>query len=591
MYIIIIFTHSTFNMFHSPRAISLEMSLQVVLFSFLVSVVAAENHTWQCSEVCPLWTAADWSRNNSCECKCGSDIEGVVACEDGKGVSTISNCFCMTATEGKGRPLVGSCYSTCLIRSKTRYTLETTDVKSLNNESCAPYNRRGFFCGECIEGYGLSVYSYNMSCVECSDYKYNWAKYIAVAYIPLTLFCFIIFLFRISVTSGWIIAYVTLSQVITIKGFVSWQLLQTSPDSGLRLAAKILISMSSIWNLDFLRSFCPPICLHPSLPALQVFMLDYMVALYPLVLVLLAYTLVKLHDRFVLVTWLCRPLYTCFRHFRKEWDIKTSIIGALASFYLLAYVKIINVTADILAAISFTDMNGESYGEYFFFYNASLRYFGPEHRPYAVFAIVVSLVINICPLILFLFYPCRCFHRCLNRTGCRCHTLHLLMDAVLGSYSYQPRERRYFGAVYFFLRMVNVLAFTSLRLFAYLTGCTYGTMIVIVSVVIFRPFKLRGQNIITVVLFAAVFHCYLLAMLYQLGIALNPTDIQIRIYPYLLFVSVIFLPLYGLVALIRRVVPWNVAVTMCSNLCKQSSSIELEESLPYRLKHHLLSDQ
>ena len=49
------------------------------------------------------------------------------------------------------------------------------------------------------------------------DYKYNWLKYIAVAYGPLTIFYFIIILFRISVTKGYMICYVTVSQVLTMK--------------------------------------------------------------------------------------------------------------------------------------------------------------------------------------------------------------------------------------------------------------------------------------------------------------------------------------------------------------------------------------
>ncbi len=32
-------------------------------------------------------------------------------------------------------------------------------------------------CGECVEGYGVPVYSYTLSCVECSEYRYNWMQW------------------------------------------------------------------------------------------------------------------------------------------------------------------------------------------------------------------------------------------------------------------------------------------------------------------------------------------------------------------------------------------------------------------------------
>ena len=43
----------------------------------------------------------------------------------------------------------------------------------------------GLTCGQCIKVHGLAVYSYNLPCVECTDYKYNWLEYTAVTYGPL----------------------------------------------------------------------------------------------------------------------------------------------------------------------------------------------------------------------------------------------------------------------------------------------------------------------------------------------------------------------------------------------------------------------
>ena len=43
-----------------------------------------------------------------------------------------------------------------------------SDPDMLNATMCGPYNREGYLCGKCIDGYGLPVYSHNLKCVNCS---------------------------------------------------------------------------------------------------------------------------------------------------------------------------------------------------------------------------------------------------------------------------------------------------------------------------------------------------------------------------------------------------------------------------------------
>ena len=57
----------------------------------------------------------------------------------------------------------------------------------------------------------------------------------------------------------------------------------------------------SIWNLDFFRMFYKPYCLHPNLSIIQVMCLDYAVAMYPLLMIVLTYLLLNLHERFEVV--------------------------------------------------------------------------------------------------------------------------------------------------------------------------------------------------------------------------------------------------------------------------------------------------
>ena len=185
--------------------------------------------------------------------------------------------------------------------------------------------------------------------------------------------------------------------------------------------------MSDYFEFRFLSFYLSSFFIHPHMSALQVVSLDYIVAVYPMILVLIAYVIVNLHDRFSLVVWLCRPLCTCLYRFRKEWEIKRSLIGAFATMLLLSYVKILNVTVNILLAQPKFYMN-DSVAQRTNLYvpDSSIPYLSKAHLPYFILACVMSFVFNIVPLLLLCLYPCRCFQRCLNRTGLQHQAIHIL---------------------------------------------------------------------------------------------------------------------------------------------------------------------
>ena len=86
------------------------------------------------------------------------------------------------------------------------------------------------------------------------------------------------------------------------------------------------------------------------------------------------------------------------------------------------------------------------------FYSGNLKYFGPEHLPYAV---VMFLTFNIVPLVLLTLYPCHCFQLCLNRCW-KGSGFHNVMDDFFKCYKTSPRDCRLFGVVYLYLRLFNL---------------------------------------------------------------------------------------------------------------------------------------
>lgn len=232
---------------------------------------------------CPLWTfPVDGT------CRCGDDYKGIVSCEDGKGALLLTKCFCMTTRPGEDFPVVGTCLYWCNLAYPEANVISVNTTVEITNKTCGPFRRAGIMCGECIPGYGLPVYSCSLSCVECEDdYKFNWLIYIAVVYVPLTVFFFVVVILRISATSGFLLGYTTICQLLTTKSLATLVVTFASSNPKKSVLASTLLTMLSFWNLDFFHALYPPFCLHPHLTSLQVQSLDYLIAVYPLVLVLL----------------------------------------------------------------------------------------------------------------------------------------------------------------------------------------------------------------------------------------------------------------------------------------------------------------
>ena len=268
-----------------------------------------------------------------------------------------------------------------------------------------------------------------MNCTKCfrSEFKLNLLKYLAVAFLPLTLFYIIIAVFKISILTGDFVGFVIACQIVTSQVTIGNMYLV---NYGFNLLCNLEPGFLStaIFTINF--------CIHPDMTTLQVLALDYLVAVYPLFLILLTYTAVLLHDRYSIVVKIWRPAYRVFSCIRREWNIRGSLIQAFATFMVLSFVKILNVSFRLLIPVQVKDVNGEVINATYLASDAGLVYFGSEHLPYGILAIVMMSVFNILPTLLLLLYPCGCFQKCLTCCGIRSVTLHIFMDTLQGCYRY-----------------------------------------------------------------------------------------------------------------------------------------------------------
>ena len=407
-----------------------------------------------CSGACPPWTVFS---SPSGECQCGDGLHGVVHCDRANKQISLKKCYCMSYNMDFNMTVVGPCNAMC--RKVTDYYGYYTvlnvsdDVSLLNSELCWEYNREGQLCGRCKNNTGPPVYSYSLECV---PFKTNLFKYVAVAFLPLTIFYLGAVVFKLSVTSGNMVAYVLVCQLASVPATQRHLLVKNFEKHAIGI--KLLIAVNSIWNLDFFRSLYRPFCIHPKMSALHVLALDYLVGVYPLFLIFLTYIAVTLHDRYPLVVKIWRPVYRVFMCIRQEWDIRGSLVQAFATFLVLSYVKIFYVSFDLLTPVYLKTVDGGTLNQTYLFNAGDLVYFGSEHLPFGILAVFMLTVFNILPMVLLFLYPCGWFRKCLSFCGASNHVLHTFIEAFQGCYRHQPRDCRYYAALYLLLRILNNLS-------------------------------------------------------------------------------------------------------------------------------------
>ena len=124
-------------------------------------------------------------------------------------------------------------------------------------------------------------------------------------------------------------------------------LIETVPYPIATSLQKVIFTLYGFWNLDFFHTLLTHICV--KINTLQTLALDYAVAIYPLILLVVTYVLIQCRIcNFKIIRVMCRPFHRCIEHFRSQWNVRTSIVDAFATFLLLSYVKLLSVSFDLL---------------------------------------------------------------------------------------------------------------------------------------------------------------------------------------------------------------------------------------------------
>ena len=495
-------------------------------------------------EDCPPGFKFDGQRLN-CVCVPNS-YSGAVQCGTSDNPHLKNNTW-MGKVNQTGDYLVGLCPPQYCFSNETVLP-NKSDL--LENQICGKYHRNGTLCGRCIDNYSVTVNTKYYECINCTGENVilNRVKYVAAVYIPLTLLFSLIIIFNIRLTSAAANSFILFSQVIssTFDLSADGQIPYSAITGGKSRGGFIQIYkyIYGIFNLEFIEQFLHPLCVGDISP-LEAISLDYIVAFFPLVMILLILVLYKL--------WSCIRIPCCrtqqIRHFiipHRRMNISQALLPAFAAFFLLSYNKFSQISSLLVGSQSLVSDSGDAAtieGGLRVYYEGSYSFYDPHYqRYYLIPACIIFGTFVAIPPILLLDFPIKLFEKGLSKIGFLWRKypvdkVHILLDTFQGCFK---NNMRIFAGLYFLFRLVVNTAYnvTTLWLTQYLFQ-QIACLVMVALLLVCQPYNKNNKmfNIIDPLIFLNLGALNIISF-YLLSVSSSPHNND---YMYLLIVQYVLL--------------------------------------------------
>ena len=229
-----------------------------------------------------------------------------------------------------------------------------------------------------------------------------------------------------------------------------------------------MVTFYAFWNLDIFRYIFPPFCVSPELKHIHIFLITYVSAFYPILLISITWLFIKLHFyNFRPVVWLWSKLNKCSCIRDRNFSQSNSLIDVFTTFFLLSYTKLVTTSSTILSPLNVMMYRNNTLSNTHRFAQADARidYFSKEHALYALISIFIVLFIIVPPVLLLLLYPIKVFRLFLFKCHLSTRTLTSLNIFVEKYYScYKDgteggKDMRSLASMYFILRWIAIFIF------------------------------------------------------------------------------------------------------------------------------------
>jgi hypothetical protein len=465
---------------------------------------------WHMEYVAELLLCSPGLKPTNTSCKCTNTYNGAVLCDPDTLNATIIDHHWMGKIEGQIDHLVGGCPPGYCRAVATSLIKLPNSTKDLSRYICSD-NREGVLCGECVKGHGPAVNSYAFDCVNCTDINLaaNIARYVGSVYVPLAALFAALIVFDIRLTTGPANAFIIYCQVVSstfslnADGQLNKLAVGEHPYEALLQSYKFIYG---VFNLEFIENLLPPFCLSQNFNTLSVLLLDYGVAFFPLVMIVIVVVCLKLME--------CCPRSCCpvnrLSARCRLWNrsIKEALLPAFAVFILLSYTKLSLTSSYLVGSWNLIDENGKKIYPARVYYAGQLVVSAPKYiHAYLVPALFIFITfVGFTPLLL-LFYPLKAIELCLSRI----HFLwrfypidkvNFFLDTFQGCYR---NNMRFFPGIYFLFRLaINFVYLFTRSWVQQFMGQQIACVIMITLIAVFRPYNKENNlfNYVDTLIFA-----------------------------------------------------------------------------------------
>ena len=361
---------------------------------------------------CPTWF---FYSNTTQQCECGFE-SAFIHCDQQTMKVQMRVGYCVTYSGYDGVFYGSDCPFLYKANNSDRLFSELpSDPELLEDAMCGTYNRKGFQCTECIDGYGPAVYSLDRACADCSKSSVisGICLYFVVACLPITVFFICVVVFRLNITSGPMLGYVLFCQgfAVAIEHYIStYFYIESSISTPLRPFGKLLLILFETWNMRLLRPLIGSFCMSSKLDNIHVILLNLIPNLFIIFLVILSLLLIELHARncrIISIVW--QPLKYLLKKTNTTTITSDAVIQAFATFTLLSStINMFTLYALIETVIVRFSNNSSSYKTVLYF-DSSIEQFSSTHIYCLLIASLQCIIFVVLPSVMLLVYPTRIY--------------------------------------------------------------------------------------------------------------------------------------------------------------------------------------
>ena len=380
--------------------------IRCCIIALHVLLTSADDHV-----SCPTWF---FYSNTTQECVCGYESTFIHCDQQAMKVLLKIGC-CVTYSGHDGIYYGGEC--PLWYRANSTHTLFTelpSDPELLEEAVCGTYNRKGFQCSRCIDGYGPGVYSLDRTCAECSNLSTASAicLYFVVAFVPITLFFIFVVVSHLNIMSGPLLGYVLFSQgfSVAIEHYLTtYFFMESNLLPPLRPVMKMFLVLFETWNMRFLRPFIKPFCVNPNLRDIDVVIFGLLPNIHLVFLVILSFSVMELHARNRTVRALWKPFKLALKKTNTISVSSEAVIQAFATFTLLSSTINMFTVYSLIEKISVRSSNTKRLYKTVLYFDASIEFFSPTHIYFLLIASLQCVLLILLPSLVLLVYPTRIY--------------------------------------------------------------------------------------------------------------------------------------------------------------------------------------